>query len=158
MQATILSIKFELLPNSLYFLFLFSLQRLHLLLIIIFKAKRLNNKIIFQKEFTTYFYFRFCDSRGKQKWWSQEWTNSSSFEKFCFPLEGFLMTFLLVCVWFLYIEDDINWRKVHYWVCDSSVPSQVLVHFSSFWVCMIWRLNQRFSSDGFTHLIEVVSP
>ena len=48
-QTTILSIKFELLLNSLYSLFLFSLQRLHLLLIIIFKEKRLNNKIIFQK-------------------------------------------------------------------------------------------------------------
>ena len=46
------------------FLILFSLQRLHLLLIITFKAKILNNKIDFsklKKMFTIYFYFEICD-------------------------------------------------------------------------------------------------
>ena len=32
-------------------------------MIITFKAKRLNNKIDFKKEFTIFFYFKICDAR-----------------------------------------------------------------------------------------------
>ena len=101
-------------------------------MIIFFKAKRVNNKIVFQKRFTTYIYFRFRDSIGKQRWWSQEWTNSNNFGMICFPQEGFLRSFSRVCAWFLYIEDDTNWHKLRYRVCDPSVPNQVLVHFLIF--------------------------
>ena len=46
---------------------------------------------------------------------------------------------------------------MRYWVCDSIVPSQVLVHFL-FLVCMVWGLYPRFSSEVFPHMMKGLVP
>ena len=135
-QTTILLMKFELYP-ILCVLISFSLQRLHLLLIITFKAKRLKRKIDFSKKeiFTIQFTLGFVMKQWQQRWWSQEWTNSVCFKRIYFFHEGFLRSFCWcaqsLCV-SLIVKDDISGYKVQYWVCDTAIPSQVLVRFTGF--------------------------
>ena len=115
------------------FLFLFSLQRRHLLLIITFKAKRLKSKIDFSKKeeiFTIQFTLEFVMKQWQQEWWSQEWTNSGCFKKGYSLHESIYQVILLVDAQSLcasqMVKDDISGCKVQYWICDPTISSWLL--------------------------------
>ena len=142
-QTTILLMIFELLTNSLYFLFYFSLERLHLLLIITFKARRLNNIIdFFKKNLQFAFTLEFVMRKKKQQ--NGDPRNGQTlvcFKKFLFPSGSFT-------------QDDSP-----YWVHDSGILGQVWINFSSFRSFHDVKFQSEISPVKFSFgLMEVLFP
>ena len=116
------------------FYILFSLQRLHLLLIITFKAKRLKSKIDFSKKRDLYnsIYFEICDDTVTTKNGGPRNEHTPCVLRRFISLTKVHQVILLVCARSLYVsqivKDDTSQCKVQYWVRDPIISSQVMVH------------------------------